>query len=183
MDNTVFRSLPGVPRWARWSAHAVALLNVPSGLWRLGLAVGIPFGLAESELTAMQTPGWGSLYLVFLTVLSEGLGFLALGLIQQWGETWPRWIPFAGGKPVDAAKVVIVSSIGAVGTTVYGGLYVYTTFNAEMAGAAWANPLINVIYLPLLAWGPLLAAVTWHYHRRTRRSVPVPDQAPLAGLD
>ncbi|KFZ84323.1 hypothetical protein ED92_10535 [Amycolatopsis sp. MJM2582] len=166
MDSTAFRSVPGVPGWAKWSAHTVALVNVPSGLWRLGLAVGIPFGLAQSELDSLNTPGWGSLYLVFLAVFSEAVAFLALGLIQPWGETWPRWLPFVGGKPVSARKVVVVSSLGALATTVYGGFFVYTTFIGEMAGEPWAYWLVVVLYAPLVLWGPLLAAVTWHYHRR-----------------
>lgn len=29
-----------VPRWARWAAHAVPLLMLPSGLWRIALGVG-----------------------------------------------------------------------------------------------------------------------------------------------
>ncbi|EME54535.1 hypothetical protein H074_27673 [Amycolatopsis decaplanina DSM 44594] len=155
-----------MPRWAKWSAHTVALVNIPSGVWRLGLAAGIPFGLAQSEMDAMKTPGWGSLYLVFLTVFSEAVALPALGLIQPWGETWPRWLPFVGGEPVSARKVVIVSSLGALATTIYAGLFVCTTFNADMAGEPWADLLISVLYAPLLLWGPLLAVVTWHYHRR-----------------
>ncbi|MFI6308032.1 hypothetical protein ACIBCH_39605 [Amycolatopsis thailandensis] len=166
MTSTAFRSVAGVPRWAKWSAHTVALVNVPSGIWRLGLAVGIPFGLAQSEMDAMKTPGWGSLYLVFLAVFSEAVAFLALGLVQPWGEVWPRWIPFVGGKSVSARKVVITSSLGVLATTIYAGLFVYTTFNADMAGEPWADWLIAIVYVPLLLWGPLLAVVTWHYHRR-----------------
>ncbi|MEV7553983.1 hypothetical protein AB0N89_30570 [Amycolatopsis sp. NPDC089917] len=134
MSGTVFRSVPGVPRWAKWSAHTVALVNLPVRRLAARAGRGDPFGLAQSELDALKTPGWGSLYLVFLAVFSEAVAFLALGLVQPWGETWPRWIPFVGGKPVSARKVVITPSLGVPATTVYAGLFVYTTLNADMAG-------------------------------------------------
>ncbi|MCO5971704.1 hypothetical protein [Actinoallomurus soli] len=76
------RTVPGVPRWAFWAAHGAALVNVPSGLWRVGLAAGFSLGLADSEMKALHTPGRGSIYLIALSVLSEAFGALALGLIR-----------------------------------------------------------------------------------------------------
>lgn len=163
-----WKTVPGVPLWAERAAHVIALVNVPSGLWRLGLAAGIGFGLADAELRQLHTPGWGSLYLIALAALSELFGLLALGLIQPWGETWPRWVPFLHGKRISPLAVTTSAALGSVATTVYGGLLVYTSFNAHIDGTAWASWLINILYLPLLLWGPLLSAVTVHYHLRRR---------------
>lgn len=33
------------------------------------------------------------------------------------------------------------------------------------------HPFVGVLYLPLVVWGPLLAAVTWSYHRRRRAAL------------
>jgi hypothetical protein len=158
-----------VPRWARRAAVTVALLNVPSGLWRLALAVGIPVGLARHEVEAIGAPGWGSLYLVILTLAAEGLAYLTLGLVRPWGETWPRWIPRLGGRTVPVMAAVAPAGIGALLTTVYGVGLVYSMFNAEMDGSGWGLLLINVTYAPLVLWGPLLGAVTVHYYRRRTR--------------
>ncbi|MBW8482500.1 hypothetical protein K1Y72_09005 [Actinomadura sp. PM05-2] len=161
-----WRTVPGVPRWARWAAHGAALVNVPSGLWRIGLACGLAFGLADSELRALHAPGWGSLYLVGLSALAEVFGFLALGLVQPWGETWPRWVPLVRGRRVPVLAATVPAALGSLITTVYGVLFVYTNFHSQIDAAPWAKVLIQVLYAPVVLWGPLLAAVTVHYHRR-----------------
>ncbi|MFI8965284.1 hypothetical protein ACIGO8_24595 [Streptomyces sp. NPDC053493] len=170
-EDTTPRSLPGVPRWARNAATGAALTNVPSALWRLAVALGVPVGLARSEYDAMGAPGWGSLALLALSLFSELLAFLTLGLVRGWGETWPRWIPYLRGRSVPVLPVTVAAGLGAVATSVYGVLFVYSAFHAEMAASAWGIWLINATYAPLLLWGPLLAAVTVHYYRR--RSGPV----------
>ncbi|GAA3037370.1 hypothetical protein GCM10020000_14080 [Streptomyces olivoverticillatus] len=35
------------PRWAVRAAHAAALTTVPSGLWRIALALGLPVGYSD----------------------------------------------------------------------------------------------------------------------------------------
>ncbi|WKX69188.1 hypothetical protein [Streptomyces sp. XD-27] len=166
-----------VPRWARRAATAAALTNVPSGLWRIAIAVGIPVGLARSEYDAMDAPGWGSLFLVCLSVVSEAFALLALGLVRPWGERWPRWVPWLRGRTIPVAAAVIPATLGVVATSVYGVAFVYTTLNGEMAAEPWGIVLLNICYLPLLAWGPLLGAVTVHYYRRRARPAagPAPD--------
>ncbi|MFI6639512.1 hypothetical protein [Streptomyces sp. NPDC050504] len=163
------KTLPGVPRWAELAAQAAAWANVPSGLWRLAIAVGIPVGLAQVEYDRMHAPGWGSFYLLFLTALSEGLALLTLGLIRQWGETWPRFIPFVGGRPVSVKVATGLGAFGAVATTIYGAAFIYSTFHADMEGARWAIWLLNATYAPMILWGPALGAVTVHYYQRRTR--------------
>src|SRR5262245_20016761 len=71
----------GVPRWIRWAAWASVLAPVPSGAWRLALAAGAPLGFSADRLRGIGVPGWASLYVVGLSVVSVGLACLALGLI------------------------------------------------------------------------------------------------------
>ncbi|MFF6778919.1 hypothetical protein ACFY8W_35950 [Streptomyces sp. NPDC012637] len=163
-------ALPDVPRWARNAAMGAALANVPSALWRLAIAVGIPVGLAQSEYDAMGAPGWGSLVLFALSLFSELLAILTLGLVRSWGETWPRWIPYLRGRRVPVLLATVTAGLGALTASVYGVLFVYSAFNAEMEASAWGMWLIDIVYAPLLLWGPLLAAVTVHYHRRRTRT-------------
>ncbi|MER5781763.1 hypothetical protein ABT104_08570 [Streptomyces mobaraensis] len=169
------KSLPNVPRWADRAATAVAWTNVPSGLWRLAIAVGIPVGLSRSECEQLHAPGWGSLYLVALSLVSEVLALLALGLVREWGEVWPRWVPVLRGRPVPVALATALAAFGALSTTVYGVLFVLTSIDSDMEITLWGRWLLNVVYAPLLLWGPLLAAVTVHYYRRrTAPAAPVP---------
>ncbi|WP_250573555.1 hypothetical protein [Nonomuraea sediminis] len=87
------RTAAGVPRWAVLAAYATPLLVLPSGLWRIaGFILEVPL------LEYGPTPpgegfdgGWA--YILALSVVSEAAAFLTVGLVSQWGEVWPRWIP------------------------------------------------------------------------------------------
>ncbi|POX44937.1 hypothetical protein C3489_35280 [Streptomyces sp. Ru71] len=156
-----------VPRWARRAAAAVVWVNLPSGLWRLAVVLGVPLGLGDAEYDAMLVPGWGYLVLPLLSLAQEALAALTLGLVRPWGERWPRKLPVLGGRRIPVLAAVVPAGLGALACTVYGVLFVWTTLHAEMAITRWGLWLLNACYLPLLAWGPLLATLTLHYwHRR-----------------
>ncbi|MFD0661346.1 hypothetical protein [Thermocatellispora tengchongensis] len=77
------------------------LLVLPSSLWRIGLAMGLPLGYTEQGLRdIIGTTMWGPLYLVALAALTEGAALLTLGLVRPWGEVVPRWIPLLGGRTI-----------------------------------------------------------------------------------
>ncbi|MGW8378878.1 hypothetical protein [Streptomyces sp. ODS28] len=160
------RTVPGVPDWARWAAAAVVWASLPSSLWRIAVVVGVPLGLGQSEYEAMLLPGWGVVALPLLSLGQEGLAFLTLGLVRRWGEVWPRWMPYVGGRTVAVRAAVIPATFGALACSVYGVLLVWSTFHAEMDITSWGMALLTACYLPLVAWGPLLGAVTVHYYRR-----------------
>jgi hypothetical protein len=164
------RALPAVPAWARRAAAATLWVSLPSGLWRVAAVLGVPLGLGESEYDAMLVPGWGLLILPLLSLAQEAAAALTLGLVRPWGERWPRWIPGLGGRPVPVLAAVIPAGLGALVCTVYGVLFVWTTFNAEMDIEPWGQWLMNLCYLPIVAWGPLLGIVTVHYYRRRTRA-------------
>jgi hypothetical protein len=157
------------PRWARWAAHAAALVPLPSSLWRLGLALGFPLGYTENGLRDLIGPtAWGPLYLVALSVLSEIAALLTLGLVHRWGEVVPKWIPYLGGTKIPSKAVVIPSWIGvAILTALWTPLsfwWVIPHPDMTPTGAM----AVGFVYLPLVAWAPLLAAVTLCYQRRRR---------------
>ncbi|KUJ67300.1 hypothetical protein ACZ90_29975 [Streptomyces albus subsp. albus] len=173
------RALPNVPRWARIAATGAALTNVPSALWRTALAVGVPVGLGQSEYDTMDVPGQGTFFLIGISVLSEIFAVLALGLVRGWGEIWPRWVPFLRGRRVPVLLATALAGFGTLATTVYGVLFVYTTFHAHMEATNWGIWLLNAVYAPLLLWGPLLGLATVHYYRRrTAPQAPSPAARP-----
>lgn len=160
------------PRWARWAAHSAALTTLPSGLWRIALALGLPVGYtAQAVRKNFDAPGWGSLYVIGLSILLEAFALLTLGLVQGWGEVVPRWIPFLGGKDVHPMVAVIPAATGALALTLLwlpvAALWWTVGGDGNLSGTA--HTVVGILYLPLAAWGPLLAAVTASYYLRHRR--------------
>jgi len=165
------RTVPGVPRWARWAAHAAALTTLPSALWRLPMTWGFGMGFTDEALVDLHVPGWGSAYVLALILLSEVASFATLGLIQPWGERFPRWMPFVGGRRVSVRFAVTTATLGAMTVLLYAAAYFYTWTHRSPGSptGAWAW-LMNASFAPVVAWGPLLLAVTVHYYRRRRRA-------------
>lgn len=169
------------PRWARRAAVLAALTPIPSGLWRMSMAFGLPVGVDPAyRRQNYGFPGWGTFHVVWITLLLVGLGLLTLGLVQPWGEVVPRWIPWLGGRRVPRMAAIIPAGTGAVAlvllwTSVFSNVgVIFTEFGLDGA----ARLVVGACYTPFLLWGPLLAAVTVSYARRTR---PTGPRSPRAG--
>ncbi|MFB7395504.1 hypothetical protein [Streptomyces sp. NPDC056191] len=162
------KALPDVPRWAVLAAHAVPLVTLPSGLWRLALVAGFPV-TRDADWRSM---GVGeSVYVVSLSVVSELLAFLTLGLVRSWGEVFPRWTPFLGGRRVNPAAATGAALAGAAGLcaiAAWGAYAAYADLGPDIPSTPAQDVLLAVCYAPLLAWPVLLAAVAVAYHRRRR---------------
>ncbi|GAB3668503.1 hypothetical protein GCM10027589_35010 [Actinocorallia lasiicapitis] len=168
----------GVPRWARIAAYAIPFTVLPSGLWRIAAVVFEVDG--DGAHGTGQLPSWlpGLGYVIALSVFSELVAFTGIGLVARWGEVFPRWIPFVGGRRVPAKAAVIPASVGAVVLTVLWTAAWVTDFagvtlrgeptpaDFPSQAGGWEAAMYYVCYLPLLLWGPLLAVVTYAYHRR-----------------
>lgn len=173
----------GVPKWVVWCAYAAACTVLPSGIWRIALVVAdahLIEGKPTDEgrgLVVWDGPG----YVVVLTVVSELLAYLAVGLVSRWGEVVPRWIPGLGGRRIPVLAAAVPAAIGA---TILSILWPYAfimlalgrklngssgtlQLDTEQSVAFWAA------YLPLALWGPLLWIVTVHYWRRRTAARPV----------
>ncbi len=164
--------VPPPEGWAVRAAHLTVACVLPSSLWRVALAVGVPLGYSVEALREdFHSPGWGTAYMLGLSLLSEALAFLALGLVRPWGEVMPRWIPVVGGRRVVPTAVVTAAAIGATLLTLLftllpiAQLLLLEGDRDLQGGWLW---LMRACYLPLMAWGPLLASVTVSYHRRHR---------------
>lgn len=157
-----------------WAAHAVPLLTLPSGLWRAAMAVGTPVGYTDSVLREdFGIPGPGVAYVLGLAVATECLALLTLGLVRPWGERLPYWLPYCGGRAIRPMAVVFPAALGAAALT---GLTVLFT-GQLLAGVEddgrlgdTAGTVLELCYLPLFLWGPLLGAVTVSYCLRRRRT-------------
>ncbi|EST36475.1 hypothetical protein [Streptomyces roseochromogenus] len=169
-------TLPNVPRWAALGAHIVPLVTLPSGLWRIAQVAGLPvaeqFGRNGREVVVA----------VLLTLITEGLALLTLGLVRPWGEIAPRWLPLIGGRRVHTLAAVIPALLGVAALCTIGGWFTCSQA-AGLIERVTQTPtqqvLLVVCYSPLLAWAPLLAATTVAYYRR--RTMPCHDR--LEGTD
>ncbi|MCD0444031.1 hypothetical protein LO763_10390 [Glycomyces sp. A-F 0318] len=170
------RTAAGVPRWAVRTAYATALTALPSALWRIAaLIAGLPLMEVDPEAmaraTAMEQGPWW--YIVALSVVSEALAFLAVGLVAVWGEVWPRWVPVLRGRRVPVAAAVAPAAVGAAALMVLPYAMVMYAFGlgidgepTELVVNGWQNVVFWIAYAPLALWGPLLAVLTVHYYRR-----------------
>ena len=153
------------PQWARRLAHAVPLMVLPSGLWRIAFVLGLPVvGMPVGGLLEHT-------YVVTLVLVSEGAALLTLGLVQPWGEVVPRWIPLIGGRRVHPMAAFVPAMTGAAVLVVLWAWVswgVATTEFYDHFDADVQRVLVTACYLPLLAWGPALAAVAIAYLRRRR---------------
>ncbi|NES28257.1 hypothetical protein GCE86_02390 [Micromonospora terminaliae] len=155
------------PAWAVRVAHLIPLAVLPSGLWRIALVAGLPIG--ASAYGAPVDPGLGeSVYIVSLSLVSEGLALLALGLVRPWGEVFPGWLPLVGGRRVPPRFAVTTAITGAAALTLIWGYAAWgVTANGNDLG--FTRPgftLLLACYAPLLLWGPLLLTLALSYHRR-----------------
>ena len=163
------------------------MIALPSGLWRVALALGFSLGIHSANGVDAATGlvrGWGAVSILALTLLSEGVGLLSLGLVRPWSEVVPGWIPVIGGRHLPAGAVTASAAVGAVALTVIWtfatvNFFVLTIFHTTGHGFVfvngWWEALLIVCYLPLLFWGPLLFVLTCAYHRRRRQASTTPS--------
>ena len=158
-------AVEGTPRWADWAAQATLWCTLPSGIWRILFGLGFPAGFTGSR------PWFMLPYVIALTVVSEAVAFLSMGLVRPWGEVWPRWVPFLHGRRVRPLAAIIPAALGSVALTLIWTssiLGFQIDADPELPHGAKAV-ILAVCYAPLVAWGPLLAAVTVAYAIRRHR--------------
>jgi hypothetical protein len=166
-------------RAARWSQIAVYVAMVAPAFYaftRYAWALGIPLGMSEEYWRFEQERGeWIS----GLFLASFGLvgAFLMLGLVQRWGEVFPRWMIGLSGCRVPIALAVVPASLAAV-LLIVGGIGIWSALGQMVAnlaaGGAEGIDIIGAIIFqvePTLlfpVWGTALAVATLGYYYRRR---------------
>lgn len=161
-------------RWGRWATSIAVAVPILYALTRWAWALGIPLGVTREFLReqARETPDiW--LAGAALATLAVGGATLTLGLVQRWGEVFPRWIPALGGKPVRPRTAIIPASLVAVLMT-SAGLEHYRAailgyFPEGSTGENWGTVAPGYLW-PL--WGAALGAATYAYYLRRRGQCP-----------
>ena len=182
----VHAPVAGVPAWAVRSAYLIQLAVLPSCVWRIAaVTFHVPLmndtGASREEMSG-DLPWWFpmELYVIVLSLVTELFALAAYGMIARWGEVWPRWVPGLRGRRVPISFAAVTAALGALVLTVLWGWTVITTVLGEQINGkpeapdspfyefGWRYVVAFASYLPLIAWGPLLAALTVAYVRRRR---------------
>ncbi|MBG0566353.1 hypothetical protein [Actinoplanes aureus] len=162
-----------VPRWTRrWAYVAVALpvvgWAVPHGLWLLD----VPFGISQQQLDEIHQDlavATG----VAITFVPPLAGLLCLGLVQRWGQQFPRWVPGLAGRGVPRLLAVVPAGVVAMALVMYGALSTAVLGGRLLTGESswpelregWA---VTATLLVFLGWGVALGVTTAGYALATR---------------
>ncbi|MFD3546307.1 hypothetical protein ACFWUW_11960 [Streptomyces sp. NPDC058655] len=150
------------PVWARRTAHAIALCAVPSGLWRIAMASGVPVGYSEQVLRdVFDIPGWGVAYVVGLSVLAELAALFPLLLVSERRQPLrPRTLATLAWT---ASGVLVLLALWQLVVALTVESQTYLTGNTALT--VWW-----LAFAPLFAIPALMTAVTWSYAQRHRRA-------------
>lgn len=170
----------GTPRWAQLAAHAVPWVVLPSSIWRILMTAGLAGVDSQNPNYHSQLSDY--LYVLLLSVVGESFALLTLGLVKPWGEVFPRWMPFLGGRRVPIKAAVIPATVGAALIVLLAAYFFLNpiffhihftpstgdrgTPDSHLQVSGWSQVLFVTCYLPLLAWPMLVGALTHAYYRR-----------------
>jgi hypothetical protein len=141
---------------------------------RYAWALGFSLGLSEKDVPQGQG-AWVSG--VFLATFGLVGVLLTFGLVQRWGEVFPRWMIGLAGRRVPIALAVVPASLVSV-LLVVGGTVVWSHLPRMVARLAArgadsveiVGALVSVVGGVLLfpVWGVALAVATLGYCYRRR---------------
>ncbi len=160
-------------RWGRWAVYVAVVIPILYAMTRWAWALGIPLGISEEFLREGQEIGlwWAG---ASLATIAVGGAILTLGLVQRWGEVFPRWIPFLAGRRVPIWLAVVPASLVSVLVTAAGLMFVRLTLTGKL-GAILGEGVLSAENWAALApellwplWGVALGAATLAYYYRRR---------------
>jgi len=163
-------------RWGRIAVYVSMVAPVFYAFTRYAWALGFPLGMSEEHLRRGQESGIWISGLFLATFMLVG-PVLTLGLVQRWGEVFPRWMIGLAGRRVPIALAVVPASLVSVLLAV-GGIVIWSDLNrmaaAVASGGAKGIGIIEEIFFqvgPTLlfpVWGIALAVATLAYYYRRR---------------
>ncbi len=163
-------------RWGRIAVYVAFVAPVFYALTRYAWVLGFPLGMSQEYLRQGQENGmWTSG--LFLATFGLVGAMLMLGLVQRWGEVFPRWMIGLAGHRVPMALAVVPASLVSV-LLVVGGAGIWSTLDQMVANLVAAGldgmGIIGAIIFqvgPTLlfpVWGVALAVATLGYYFRLR---------------
>ncbi len=161
-------------RWGRIAVYLAMVAPVFYAFTRYAWALGFPLGMSEEFLRRGQERG---IWIAGLFLANFGLvgAILMLGLVQRWGEVFPRWMIGLAGRRVPIAMAVVPASLVSVllvvgGFSIWSGLNQMVARAASVAGGGVFGQVFFGVGPTLLfpVWGAALAVATLGYYYRRR---------------
>ena len=156
-------------RWGRIAVYVAMVAPVFYAATRYAWVLGIPWGMTEEHLRQGQQSGdWISG--LFLANFGLVGAVLMLGLVQRWGERFPRWMIGLSGRRVPISLAVVPASIVSV-LFVVTGISIWSGYTQMANAAATIGEDIWIVAGPTLlfpVWGAALAVATLGYYYRRR---------------
>ncbi|MEV6606164.1 hypothetical protein [Kutzneria sp. NPDC051319] len=149
-----------VGRLATWIA---VIAPLPYAVSRWSWALGIPLGVSDDFLRWMRESG-ADIGGAVLATMAVGGSLLTLGLVQRWGEVFPRWILGLAGRRVPP-MLAVVPALAAAVLLASGGITMVHVSAAEIGtGDGGLGQFFPAFTWPV--WGAALAVATVAYHYR-----------------
>ncbi|MEE2522685.1 hypothetical protein V1639_11010 [Pseudarthrobacter sp. J75] len=167
-------SAAAAARWGRAAVSVAVVVPLVYAITRIAWAFGIPVGLDPSIQDEMVAQGMDSSALGLGAMALAG-AILTLGLVQKWGEVFPRWIPGLAGRRVPIRLAVIPATFVAMAvipasvTMIRMASMPSGSMVPSFSASNWA-PYGPAFLWPL--WGIALAAATLAYYLRRRGECP-----------
>jgi hypothetical protein len=163
-------------RWGRVAVVVAMVVPVFYALTRYAWVLGFPLGMGEEQFRRSQESGTWILGALFLGTFCLVGALLMLGLVQRWGEVFPRWMIGLAGRRVPIALAVVPASLASV-LLIVGGIGIWSGLGQMVANlvasGAREKEVISAIFIQLgptllfPVWGVALAlAVLGYYYRR-----------------
>lgn len=150
-------------KWGKWTVYVSLLIPAFYAIFRFSWALGIPLGISDQFLQELHSNG---LWLAGLALASMCVigGVLTLGLIQRWGEIFPRWIPFLANKRVPPTLAIVPATMMAVFMISCG---LQAIRDAVSEGLSLSDLTHNpLLFFPLWGLALALATIAYYYRRR-----------------
>jgi hypothetical protein len=169
-----WKSQENAGRWGRIAVYVSMVVPVFYALTRFAWALGIPLGISEEHLRSGQESGvWTSG--LFLATFGLVGAILTLGLVQGWGEVFPRWMIGLAGRRVPIALALVPALIVSV-LLMVGGIatwfgYPHMVAAAEAIGQDMGIVVGPVTVFPVWSVSLAVAALGYYYRRRGPCSV------------
>ncbi len=182
-------------RWGQIALYVAMVAPVFYAVTRYTWALGFPLGMSKEYLRQGQVSGtWISgLFLASFALVGA---VLMLGLVQRWGEVFPRWMIGLAGHRIPIALAVVPASLASV-LLIVGGIGIWAGLpqmvaNLEASGVQGIEVIGAIIFqvgptLLFPVWGAALAVATLGYYYRRRgpcsvcsRGAPSEASQPLA---
>jgi len=162
-------------RWGRIAVYVSMVAPVLYAFTRYAWALGFPLGMTEEHWHSGQQKG---LWISGLFLATFGLvgAAVTLGLVQRWGEVFPRWMIGLARRRVPIALAVVPASLVSVLVAV-GGIVIWSSL-PQMIARGRAAKDIDVVGAVVVGvgptllfpvWGVALAVATLAYYYRRRK--------------